>query len=67
MITLKLSPEAEAQEVSELTRELNQYGLFPNIETAVEFKRRWDTAFPEYAPHLVYGIWRVEEARYRPK
>jgi hypothetical protein len=67
MITLKLSPEAEAQEVSELTRELYQYGLFPNTETAGEFKMRWDTTSPEYAPHLVYGIWRIEETRYRPK
>ena len=67
IITLKLSPEAEAQEVSELTRELNQYLLFPTVEKAGEFKMRWDTAFPEEAPHLVYGIWQIEETRYRPR
>ena len=62
-----LGPDEEAHVVSELTRELNQYLLFPTIEKAGEFKRRWDTAFPEDAPHLVYGIWRIEEARYRPR
>jgi hypothetical protein len=67
MIVLNLLPEAEIQEVSELTRELNQYLLFPTIEKAVEFKMRWDTAFPEEAPHLVYGIWRIEETCYRPR
>lgn len=65
MIVPKLSPRAGAQEVSELTRELNQYLLFPTIETAAEFKRRWDVASPEDAPHLVYGIWRIQETRYR--
>jgi hypothetical protein len=67
MIVPKLSPDEDAQEVSELTRELNQYLLFPTIEKAVEFRMRWDTAFPDYAPHLVYGIWRIEETRYRPR
>jgi hypothetical protein len=66
-IIANLAPSAEAQEVSELTRELNQYLLFPTIEKAGEFKERWDAAFPDDAPHLVYGIWRVEEARYRPR
>lgn len=66
MIVPKLFPEAEAADVAELTRELNEHLLFPSIEKAVEFKTRWDTAFPEYAPHLVYGTWRVQEARYRP-
>ena len=66
-ITGHLGPSAEAQDVSELTRELNQYLLFPNIEKAAEFKMRWDTAFPDEAPHLVYGIWRIEETRYRPR
>jgi hypothetical protein len=68
MITPVLfSPETEAEDVAELTRELNEYLLFPSIEKAVEFKMRWDTAFPDPAPHLVYGIWRIEEARYRPR
>jgi hypothetical protein len=67
MITPKLFPEAEADDVAELTRELNEYLLFPSMEKAAEFKVRWDTAFPEDAPHLVYGIWRIEEARYRPR
>ncbi len=67
MIVPKLFPEAEADDVAELTRELNEYLLFPSIEKAVEFKIRWDTAFPEFAPHLVYGIWRIEETRYRPR
>ncbi len=66
-IVVKLFPEADAQEVSELTRELNQYLLFPTIEKAGEFKMRWDAAFPEEAPHLVYGVWRIEEARCRPR
>jgi hypothetical protein len=65
MITGRLDPEAE--DVAELTRELNEYGLFPSMEKADEFKTRWDTAFPDEEPHLVYGIWRVEEARYRPR
>ncbi len=67
MIVPKLHPEAEAQEVSELTQELNQYLLFPTIEKAGEFKMRWDAAFPEEAPHLVHGVWRIEETRYRPR
>jgi hypothetical protein len=67
MIVPKLHPEAEAQEVSELTRELNPYLLFPTIEKAGEFATRWDTAFPDDAPHMVYGIWRIEETRYRPR
>jgi len=62
-----VSEEAEAQDVSELTRELNRYGLFPTIEKAGEFGMLWDTAFPEDAPHVVYGIWRIEETRYRPR
>ncbi len=64
-----LSPETEAEEVAELTRELNEYLLFPSIEKAAEFKMRWDSdsAFPDPAPHLVYGIWRIEETRYRPR
>jgi len=66
MIVPSLSPEAKAEEVAELTRELNEYLLFPSMEKAVEFKMRWDTASPEEAPHLVYGTWRIEEARYRP-
>ncbi len=65
-ITQHLGSSAEAQVVPELTRELNHYGLFANIETAGEFAMQWDTAFPENAPHVVYGIWRIEEARYRP-
>jgi hypothetical protein len=67
MITPKLHPEAEAEGVAELTRELNEYLFFRSIEKATEFKMRWDTASPEEAPHLVYGIWRIEEACYRPK
>lgn len=65
MITGRLGPEPE--DIAKLTRELNNYGLFPSMEKADEFKTRWDTAFPDDAPHLVYGIWRVEEARYRPR
>jgi hypothetical protein len=64
MITGRLGPEPE--DIAELTRELNEYGLFPSMEKADEFKTRWDTAFPDEEPHLVYGIWRVEEAHYRP-
>ena len=67
MITAKLPSEAEAEDVAELTRELNEYGLFPSMEKADEFKTRWDTAFPDEEPHLVYGIWRIEETRYRPR
>jgi hypothetical protein len=67
MITPKLLREDEADDVAELTRELSEYLLFPSIEKAAEFKMRWDTAFPECAPHLVYGIWRIEETRYRPR
>ena len=63
-----LSPETEAEAVAELPRELNEYLLFPSIEKAAEFKMRWDSAaFPDEAPHLVYGIWRIEETRYRPR
>lgn len=67
MIVPKLSPEAEAAEVAELTRELNEYLLFRSMEKAVEFKTRWDAAFPEESPHLVYGTWRIEETRYRAR
>ncbi len=67
MITPTLSPEAEAEDAAELTRELNEYVLFPSMEKADEFKTRWDTAFPDEAPHLVYGIWRIEETRCRPR
>lgn len=66
-IAPKLFPEAVAEGVAELTRELNEYLLFRSIEKAADFKMRWDTAFPEEAPHLVYGIWRIEETRYRPR
>lgn len=67
MITPKLFPEADDQEVSELTRELNQYLLFPTMEKAREFAIHWDAAYPDDAPHMVYGIWRIEEAHYRPR
>lgn len=66
-ITQHLEPSAEAQDVPGLATELNQYGLFPNIKTAGEFGMLWDTAFPEDAPHVVYGIWRIEEAHYGPR
>ncbi|MEN6335303.1 MAG: hypothetical protein ABFE01_13720 [Phycisphaerales bacterium] len=67
MITRELSSEVEDQEASELARELNQYLLFPTMEKAREFAIRWDTTYPDDAPHLVYGIWRIEETRYRPR
>jgi hypothetical protein len=66
MITASLSPQADAQGVAELTSELNEYLLFPGIEKAVEFKTRWDISpAGEQTPHPVYGIWRIEEIRYR--
>ncbi len=66
MITARLSPGADAQKVAALTSELNEYLLFPSIEKAAEFKTRWDISpGGEQTPHLVYGIWRIEEIRYR--
>jgi hypothetical protein len=58
--------EAEAEEDAELTSVLNEHHLFPSIEKAAEFKTRWDVTCPgNTPPHLVYGIWRIEEIRYR--
>ncbi len=45
----------------ELDKNINEYTLFSNIAKASEFKRIQDTISQSESPHLVYGIWRIQE------
>ena len=45
----------------ELDKNINEYTLFSNIAKASEFKRIQDTISQSQSPHLVYGIWRIQE------
>lgn len=45
----------------ELEKNINEYTLFSNIAKASEFKRIQDTIAKFEAPHLVYGIWRIQK------
>ncbi len=45
----------------ELDKNINEYMLFTNIAKASEFRRIQDTMGQFESPHLIYGIWRIQE------
>jgi hypothetical protein len=63
MISARLPPGIVPEDARELDQNLNDYMLFPSLAVAHRFRTLWDSTSPGEAPHLIYGIWRIEEAR----
>jgi hypothetical protein len=49
--------------VARLVGRLNVYGVFPNLEDAIEFRDHEDSEWPADAPHVVYGLWKMCEVQ----
>jgi hypothetical protein len=64
MISPRLPPGTVPEDARELDQNLNDSMLFPSLAVAHRFRTLWDGTSPGETPHLTYGIWRVEEARY---